>query len=99
MQRAEGDPWTGQPSLRSSAMCRKRGEANESLCIQAPCGGHSSAFPEKTTRTWGWEGRGGGGAEESLIPEQAYLWWRRLLHRLAGRGESSGSSRSSVPHR
>lgn len=98
MQIAQGDPWRGQPSLRSSAMCRKRGEANESLCIQAPCGGHSSAFPEKTAGTWG-VGRTRGSAEESLVPDQAYLWWLRLQHRLVGRGDSSGSSRSPVPHR
>lgn len=38
------------------------GEANEPLCTGAPCGGHSSAFPEKNLRDVGgrgWEGRGG----------------------------------------
>lgn len=62
-----------------------------------PWGGHSSAFPRKPPRG---AGKDTGGVHRSHRHQtRAYLWWRRLQHRLTGRGDSSGSSRSPVPQR
>lgn len=70
MQIADGrpPPPTRPPPERTAVPCgplqcaENDGEANEPLCTGAPCGGHSSAFPEKNLRDVGgrgWEGRGG----------------------------------------
>lgn len=88
---------------RTAVLCIVQ-ETRKRLMSHSAFKPHAEGIPRHSQRKppgrGGVREEGGGGiTEEPLVPDQAYLWWLRLQHRLAGCGESSGSSRSPVPHR